>query len=304
MDTFLQEIAGIWGFSSLRLLEDLPVKGGRRVFHIQAGGRYADACEEYMVKAVPDGIPPVEAAARSLLFLEKAGERLSPRLIPAADGRPYAEIGGLAVYIMTYICGRRMTDSPGDEYALGQAARRLHNLSGCTHASSFSLEENLTAMKRRFAGYPFKEAYDRLLTSLPDFSALKQGFVHTDIGPHNAILDKNGRVVFIDMDDAGTGCPYVDAGYPLITQFISHDADSLTFQREKALAFYGGYQSSRPLSPQEAVHLFQGSLFMQLAYMPCYGEEGILPMWNIAAFAVAHRQELIETVLAARQYNS
>ena len=65
-----------------------------------------------------------------------------------------------------------------------------------------------------------------LMETVPDFAKLDQCYVHTDMGPHNAILDQDGRVIFIDLDDAGIGSRYLILGWPLIMQFVNFDHDT------------------------------------------------------------------------------
>lgn len=153
-------------------------------------------------------------------------------------------------------------------------------------------------MYQRVHEYPFKKEYDRVVGSLPNFDEYKKAFIHTDIGPHNAILNKEGKVIFIDYDDAGRGSIYIDAGYPLITQFVRYQkTGELKFDYNNAKAFYDGYLSKQKLDIKEKELIFNGAVFMQLMYMPCFGEEGVKPMWDILSFALKNRDKIMSVLV-------
>ena len=47
-----------------------------------------------------------------------------------------------------------------------------------------------------FADRAWKAEFDAIVARLPDFDAYRQCFIHTDIGPYNAMRDDAGRIVF------------------------------------------------------------------------------------------------------------
>lgn len=91
------------------------------------------------------------------------------------------------------------------------------------------------------------------MARLPDFDAYRQCFIHTDIGPYNAMRDDAGRIVFIDLDDSGIGSQYVDLGWPFISQFVAYDKQTrqMSYKLEIAKAFLEGYCSVRPVTREE-----------------------------------------------------
>ena len=94
-----------------------------------------------------------------------------------------------------------------------------------------------------FADRSFKKEFDEILDSLPEFESLSQCFVHTDMGPHNAMMKKNGEVVFIDLDDSGLGSRYLDLGWPFIMQFVdfNHETEEMRYRFDLAKSFIDGY---------------------------------------------------------------
>jgi len=200
---------------------------------------------------------------------------------------------------MEYIEGRQLKDNPHDEYKLGQLSAIMHSYADYNQSSCLVASERLHNMKNRFAEYPFKKEYDEIVNNLPNFDKYKQSFIHTDIRPHNAILDKNDNVLFIDFDDAGMGSPFIDVGYPLITQFVEFNKKTkeIKFNYDNAKAFYQGYYSLSNLSLQEKKLIFDGAVFMQLMYMPCYGPDAVHSMWDILKFSIKNKDELLSVIL-------
>ena len=117
---------------------------------------------------------------------------------------------GYRFYLMEFIAGRQMEETPEDEYKLGQATRKMHLLQG------YNVKSPLTQSKERyytwFRNHAFVKEFDGILDAIPNFEELDQCFVHTDIGPHNAMVRTNGEAVFIDLDDSGIGSRYLDLG--------------------------------------------------------------------------------------------
>ena len=93
---------------------------------------------------------------------------------------------------------------------------------GYDYPCEFDTNEQIETIKTWYSDRKWKFKLDLLIDTLLDFNSYDQCFIHTDIGPHNAIM-RNGSVVFIDLDGAGIGSKYIDIGYPLIAQFVAYN---------------------------------------------------------------------------------
>ncbi len=196
----------------------------------------------FILKGFPCGVPEtvIQSNVQAHLFLGNEKD-LAPRIFPLKTGG-YTFCGqGYRFYLMENIEGRQMEETPEDEFRIGQAARKLHGLKG------YSLRSPMPQDKKRFYTWfrdrSFVREFDAILDELPDFEALDQCFVHTDIGPHNAILRQDGSVIFIDLDDAGTGSRYLDLGWPFIMQFVEfdHKTEEMRYRFDLAVSFLKGY---------------------------------------------------------------
>lgn len=294
MDSHLSKVADIWGFQSVKLMKDIEVKGGR-VVQLLTTERGDFVFKSFDVSTDKEHI---EKFTLALDYLGNREVKLSPKLLKTKNQGLYTQIDGRYAYIMEYIEGRQLSETPEDEYLLGQASALLHSLVDYEADSILDTNECTKNMRDRFSDYSFKEEYDKVVASLPDFNNYRKAFIHTDIGPHNAMMDKDGRIIFIDLDDAGRGSIFIDAGYPLITQFVRYQENGeLKFNAVGAEAFYKGYFSGIKLTKDEKELLFYGAVFMQLIYMPVFGEEGIVPMWGILKFAIDHKEELMAVLM-------
>ena len=280
-------------FENIELKKIFPAKGNRIVCHVHADDR------EYVLKAHPAETEEmlIQSAVTSLGYLYTHGIRV-PAVLKSYDGKLYIKTSEYYIYIMDYIAGRQCHADKQDEFALGKALTQLHRITDFEKYADLPMENHYELLRSRFSQYSFKEKYDTLIEMLPDFREGRQTFIHSDIGPHNAIMDQQGEVVFIDLDGTGKGSPYVDLGYPLITQFVQYDQfGQLYFDEENARAFYDGYRSVVPISPQEAELIFQGALYMQILYMPDYGEEHVWGMWRKVEYAIKNKELLLDAVL-------
>ena len=203
----IQDVLEHWALRGARVEGPLRANSdsSRLVFSARANAG------QYVLKGFPDETPEatIQSNVRAHLFLGYEKD-LVPRIFPLKAGGYYIRDQGYWFYLMAFIEGRRMEETPEDEYRIGQAARRLHSLRG------YELKSPENQSKKRFYGWfrdrAFVREFDAILDGLPDFEQLDQCFVHTDIGPHNTMLRQDGRVVFIDLDDAGTGSRYLDLG--------------------------------------------------------------------------------------------
>lgn len=221
---------------------------------------------------------------------------LAPKLIYLPDGRSYFEEGSLYYYLLEFISGRQLQETVEDEFLLGQAAHRLHTLTGFDNPCSFNSEEQKRVFLEWFSERSFKTEYDAIINKLPNFFDYEQCFIHTDIGPHNAILSTEGRVVFIDLDDSGIGSRYIDLGWPFIMQFVDYNKTTheMKYRFDLAMAFLKGYYGEENISKNEIDMIWNGAIYMQIAYMPCFGPDAVHSLWNILKFGIAQKEKLYQ----------
>lgn len=246
---------------------------------------------EYLLKGLPCSVSEstIKSNVQAHLFLGN-DNGMAPKLYPTKTGEYYIRNQGYWFYLMEFIGGREMEESPEDEYKLGQAARKLHELHGV------SVKSPLTQSKERFytwfRNHGFAKEFDSILDTLPDFEILDQCFVHTDIGPHNAMIKQNGDVVFIDLDDAGIGSRYLDLGWPFIMQFVdfNHDTEEMNYRFDLAQSFLRGYFDEECISREEYDLIFQGAVQRHISYMQVYGPYAVDSLWKILLFGIDQKE--------------
>jgi hypothetical protein len=99
-----------------------------------------------------------------------------------------------------------------------------------------------------------------------------------------------GRMVLVDWDQAGRGPRVLEAGYPLITQFVSLDCE---VDEAAARAFYGAYTGGEGMDRTEQNAVFAAAIFHALRYLP-FADTG--RRWNRILFAIDHRERLLATM--------
>lgn len=241
-----------------------------------------------------------------LAFLMQSEFKCAPNIFKTLSGDYIAYEQGSPAYLMEYIKGVEVNEIEDDEFKLGALLAQLHKLQGCPVCSDIDTSKNMASMLTRFDKYPFKNEYDNVVKNLPDFSMLKQSFIHTDVRPKNAIKRTNGEICLIDFDEAGIGSIYIDLGYPLITQFVQFvgrkeggmvpDINKLEYHYKAAKAFYDGYFSISPMPDDEKMLIFDGAVFMQLLYMPVFGDDAVPYMWRILTFALDNKPLLLSAL--------
>ena len=269
-------------------LKDEPV---RPVFKIKTdSGRYilkGFSCE------MPESTIAGNVRAHLFLGNEKG---LAPRIIPAKTGKYYVCDNEYWFYLMEFIEGRQIQETPDDEFLLGKVARQLHELEGYSEKSPFS--QSKSKFYEWFRDRDFVKEFDAILDEIPDFELLDQCFVHTDLGPHNAMLDKDGKVVFVDLDDAGIGSRYLDLGWPFIMQFVdfNHDTEEMKYRFDLAESFLRGYYGEADIKRDEYDLLFFGAEQMHISYMQTYGPYAVDSLWKILKYGMEQKEVLWEMI--------
>lgn len=285
------EILEKWGFCGAVVLQQFDVAGGRLVYSVQAGE------QTLILKGQPMDVP--EEKLRALVHAHKYlgnEKHMAPRLYETPGGDGYIEDGGFYYYVMEAVSGRNVLETPEEEYLLGQAAARLHHLTDYCHPSTLNVKKQIRTIEGWFADRAWKAEFDAIVARLPDFDAYRQCFIHTDIGPYNAMRDDAGRIVFIDLDDSGIGSQYVDLGWPFISQFVAYDKQmrQMSYKLEIAKAFLEGYCSVRPVTREEYDLLWGGAALSHIYNMQWHGPEAAEPLWNILRFGLAQKDRLLD----------
>ena len=245
----------------------------------------------FVLKGFPSTMPEktIRGNVQAHLFLGNE-KGLAPRIYPMKEGGYYLRDREYWFYLMEFIEGRQMEETPEDEYRLGRAARELHALQG------YSQESPEDQSKKRFYEWfrdrPFVKEYDAILDSLPDFKKLDQCFIHSDLGPHNAMISQDGRVVFIDLDDSGMGSRYLDLGWPFIMQFVDFETEEMHYRFDLAESFVKGYYGEAGITREEYNLLFYGAEQMHISYMQSYGPYAVDSLWEILNYGIDQKEAL------------
>ena len=283
----LESVLSHWNPDNPRIGDQFHVDSRRLIYKVTT------ASGDYLLKGFPGSTPEtvIQGNVQAHLFLGNE-HGMAPILYPAKNGDYYVKDQGHWFYLMEFIDGRQMEETPEDEYKLAQATRKMHRLQG------YRLKSPMTQSKARyytwFRNHEFVKEFDEILDALPDFSELDQCFVHTDIGPHNAMLRTSGEVVFIDLDDTGIGSRYLDLGWPFIMQFVdfNHETEEMTYRFDLAKSFLQGYYGGENIFREEYDLLFWGAEQMHISYMQTYGPYAVDSLWKILRFGMEQKEAL------------
>lgn len=229
---------------------------------------------------------------------------LAPRIFPTKKGEYYICDQGYWYYLMEYVEGRQMEETPEDEFRIGKAARELHSLQG------YDVETPFTQSKQRyyewFRDRDFANEFDAILDGIPDFEKLDRCFVHTDMGPHNTMLRKDGKVIFVDLDDSGIGSRYLDLGWPFIMQFVdfNDDTEEMRYRFDLAESFLRGYYGDGGVPREEFDLIFHGAEQMHISYMQSYGPYAVDSLWKILNFGREQKEVLWDMINSRHKGNN
>jgi Ser/Thr protein kinase RdoA (MazF antagonist) len=280
-----------WEFKEVRILNSYNVSGGRLVCKVSTEGG------DFIIKGIP-----TETKEEIVISNTKAHQylgntkKLAPALIYLSDGRTYLKEESYYYYIMEFIQGRQLQENEEDELFLGRAAAQLHELTDYDSYCSFNCEDNKKVFRQWFSERSFKAEYDAIIDGLPNFKESKQCFIHTDIGPHNGILTNEKKVIFVDLDDSGIGPKYIDLGWPFIMQFVDYNRETqeMQYKFDLAKAFLKGYYGGKSISKQEIDMIWNGAIYMHIAYMQCYGPDAVDSLWSILKFGIKQKEILFQ----------
>lgn len=247
----------------------------------------------FVLKGFPFEVPEatIKSNVQAHLFLGNEKGR-APKLYPSKMGEYYICDQGYWFYLMEFVDGRQMEETSEDEFRIGQALRWMHGLEG------YSLKSPEDQSKKRFYEWfrerGFVKEFDAILDELPDFEKLDQCLIHSDAGPHNMMLWKDGEAIFVDLDDTGIGSRYLDLGWPLIMQFVdfNHDTREMKYRFDLAESFLRGYCGEEGLTREEFDLIFYGAEQMHISYMKSYTPKDVENLWKILVFGIAQKEAL------------
>lgn len=251
----------------------------------------------FVLKGYPCDTPEerVRGSVQAHLFLGNE-KGLAPRVFPLKKGGYVLRDQGYWFYLMEFVEGRQLEETPEDEYRLGQAAKKLHTLQGCPVKSS--LPQGKERFREWFRDRPFVREFDAILDTLPDFEKLDQCLIHSDMGPHNAMLSREGSVIFIDLDDSGTGSRYLDLGWAFIMQFVdfNHETSEMKYRFDLAESFLKGYYGEKGIPEEEYDLIFFGAEQMHISYMQSYGPHAVDALWKILNYGMSRKEILWDMI--------
>ena len=157
----LQAVLEHWELRNPCTEEQLNGKPPRLVYKIKTDSG------QFVLKGFPCKTPEttISSNVQAHLFLGN-DYNLAPRLYRLKDGRYYFCEQGYWFYLMEFIEGRQMEETPKDAYMIGQAARKLHSL------KDYSRKTPDDQSKKRFYEWfrdlPFVREFDAILDKIPD----------------------------------------------------------------------------------------------------------------------------------------
>ena len=135
----IQTVLGYWELHNPCVEEHLNGKPPRLVYAIKTDSG------QFVLKGYPCEIPETTISSNVQAHLFLGNEKgLAPSIYPQKNGRFYLYEQGYWFYLMEFIRGRQMEETPEDEYRLGQAAKKLHALQG------YSVKSPDDQSKKRF----------------------------------------------------------------------------------------------------------------------------------------------------------
>ena len=112
-----------WGFSDIRIIQQVnDEESSRWVFHVLADGKH------FLIKGLPEE-KTEEVIKGNTLAQEYLGNQkgLAPKLIHTQDGASYIKLEDYWFYVLEWIEGTNMEETPQDEYDLAVVAKKLHS---------------------------------------------------------------------------------------------------------------------------------------------------------------------------------
>ncbi len=139
----IQEIMVYWGFSEVRVVKRFHPDSPRIVVKVSAGGK------KYILKGIPDdrdgesrGEQTIRGNTTAHCFLGNQ-KGIAPRIFRLKGGKPayYVKKDGYWFYLLEWVEGRPMQDTPEDEFLLYRQSYGLDAVDSLWNILQFGLEQ-------------------------------------------------------------------------------------------------------------------------------------------------------------------
>lgn len=278
-----------WPLDQVSLGETFQTYPTRRVIRLHT------AQGDFVAK-IDDQPPPYAMAwARCTIFdfLAEQAFPHSPTLVKTRDGQPLRYQDGQSVIVMEYIDGGQPDNHPATWQRLGQLAASLNAMPGCPVTYGVPTAGVIAELTAQAQSHRYRKQFLELIGLLPPLlDQPAQGLVHGELNRANVRQRRDGTLVVLDWDEAGHGAPVLEAGYPLLTVFLT---EALHFQRAQAQAFYRGYFGEHTPDAAEQDLLFRAALLHALRYAQWGNQQR---RWARIYYAITYRAHLLATLFA------
>ena len=294
VDSLLRLLAREWSLQGPVVVGATRPAWGRRVVVVDTeAGRVAVKVfdEAAALGLVGPSDEEIEQCLSVLDYLEGRKFEHAPRLIRTRAGHSHVRHAGRVVYVLEWTAGATPPPTARTYDALGRVAARLNSYRDFPYAYPIPIDATIAELHRTGGVQDFGPLYGDLVDGLGVLVDEPCALIHGEINHMNALVDGE-RLVLLDWDAAGTGPWSLDAGYPLITQFVSED---LTFDAAMASAFYAAYSDGRSMSGDETEQVFAAAMLHALRHLR-FGDQR--KRWRRVGFAHTHKDELLAAITA------
>jgi Ser/Thr protein kinase RdoA (MazF antagonist) len=215
-----------------------------------------------------------------------------PTLLPTRDGESFLRTATQTIYLLERISGTQPAPTPENWRALGRVAARLNAHTDFPFPYPISVNGTIDELQRAAAQYPFRKEFLDQVAKLAVLADQPASLIHAEINPANAFRTPDGRYYLLDWDNVGHGPTVLEAGFPLITCFLSEE--DLTFQRDWGVAFYEGYTAGAGMTVAHKELVFIAALLHALRYLDSGGTP--LRRWARICHAVEHQDVLLSII--------
>jgi Ser/Thr protein kinase RdoA (MazF antagonist) len=295
MEELLKQVGYLWKFKKIELIHAYPCAGNKAVYLIGTDkGKFIMFAFGKFIRE-----DDIIRYTQALAYLNSKALKVAPRILEDKDGDFYREICDKYVYIMEYVdSSRELTLNPEDEYKLGRITALLHSFDDCEAKCGMPpIDQIVAGSYEKLKDYPWKSELYEVIDSLSKSNNYKQTFIHVDLSPHHALIDKDNKVFLIDFDNCGKGSIYMDVGYHIIANFVHHyTPGQFIIYNESATAFFEGYSSVSKLEYGDKQLIYDATIIRMLQRIEYYKSGSPYDGIKKLEFLIAHKDDLIASM--------